>query len=152
MEGCGCIVLCIDDQRVRCDLLSGLQASVYGAAEQQLAQSAALLIRSAGEPPHPRAGHRAARQLLALRLGEPVCIDFGCAQGVISEDGFRLHGVGQDENRTDAAATVLFGKALDVLVQQRNAAFESSPIVKCGVERRMFQHAVRCDVPGSGPA
>src|ERR1017187_7844824 len=149
VEGFGRFVLCIQEQSVGCNLLAGLQTAVDGATQQKLAQAPAALIRSTRQAAHAKAGNRITWQLLAVRIGKSLYIDFGRAERVVAQDQLGLPRVGQHVDRTDAAASVLLGKAADVLVERRYAALEPLPIVDRRVERQILKHAEPCGVPGS---
>ena len=149
VEGFGSVVLRIHDQCIGSHLLPCLQAAIDSTAQQQLAEPAALLVRSTGESAHAKARNRVARQFLALCLGEPLPIDFGRAQGVVAQDSFGLRRARQHEDGADAAAPVLFGETMEVLVECGYTAVEPLPIVQPRVERQIVKHAELCGAPAS---
>ena len=149
VEGLGHIVLRIHKQGVSGDLLSSLQAAIDGATQQKFAQAIASLICAAREPAHAKAGHRVARQPLALSVGKTLRVDLCRAERVVAQDALGLRRVGEYIDRTDAASAVLLGEAMEVFVQRGHAALEVLPVVDGRVEWQVIKHAAPCGGPAS---
>ena len=70
---------------------------------------------------------------------------------VVAQDAFGLRRLGEYIDRADATSPVLLGKAMEVLVERRHAAFETLTVVDRGIERQVVKRAAPCGVPASGP-
>jgi hypothetical protein len=98
------------------------------------------LIGPTCEATHAKAGHGIAWQLVALSLRQLLAINLSCAEGVVAKDQSGLCRVREHIGSADAAAAVLLGESLDVLIQRRHAAQEPLPIMNGRVERQFFKH------------
>jgi hypothetical protein len=67
-------------------LLARFQAPVHRATDKQLAEASALLVATAGQASHAKAGDGVARQSFAVCLREVLYVDFSGTERVVAQD------------------------------------------------------------------
>ncbi len=133
-------VLGIHDQRKCCDLFDCLQATIYRAGYEQLAQPLASMIGMACQSTHAKTRDWVARQLLSVGIAQAGCIHLRSAQGVVAQNETGRCGVGQYKDGADAFAAMLSRKAMQVLVKLGLATSKASAVMEGWVKRVFFQH------------
>ena len=100
-----------------------------------------MLVATAGQASHAKAGDGVARQSFAVCLREVLYVDLSGTERVVAQDDGWRRRIDQHVGSTDALAPVLLGEPLEVLIQRWHTAVKPLPIMDGLVETLLLKHA-----------
>ena len=134
-------IFCIHQQRVGTHKAAGMQTSVNGTTDENLAQAGSVTFDIACQAPHAKAWNRVARQFFAFRFTELLNIYLCRTERVETQDLAWHRVIHKHKDGADALCILLCCVFVQVIIESRNPTMKGCAIVHPGIKNLLLKHA-----------